>query len=278
MTSCTSKTQDVLDEWSLERSEQIEHQKKGNLKYQTIYSAFNSGSISFTDTTVIVQKYKDSLLIEEVEYNIESGDSTKWRHHINGYNANGLIVNETDSVNGSLRHQNSNFYKENRIQRSEFISIMPDYNESMELTGTDTVSSIVHSYYDEAGRCIRVMALSKDRLSSKLTGIDKFDSTLTFNQFDEQSNKIGSITLVNGDTSSISKRQYDEFGRETSIGDASLQFGTSKLSYVYDEKGNRTSELLISDNFTELTVTQFDELNRPIIRKTYKPKTLANNR
>lgn len=81
---------------------------------------------------------------------------------------------------------------------------------------------------------------------------------------------------MNGDTVSMSRTEYDELGREIKHIDASLEFGATTFKYEYDERRNRTSELMVSDDFSELLITEFDEQNRPVNRKTYRPKTLAN--
>lgn len=276
--SCSSNKQDELDNWELSSSEMIQHNERENQKFQVVYSTLNTGILSFIDTTLVIQTFKDTLLIEEIHYNIEDGDSTKWSHHINRYNSSGQLTEEIDSVDGALRHHSLNFYNENKLVRSEYLVIIPDYNDMMELVGTDTMKSEVLSFYDELGTCTRVIALSIDELSSQLTGTTKIDSTLTFNQFDYQNRKIATVTLMNGDTTSMSRTEYDEKGREIKMVDASLEFGANSFQFEYDERGNVITKLTISDDFSELIRTEFDELNRPLKRQTYRPKTLANNR
>lgn len=70
---------------------------------------------------------------------------------------------------------------------------------------------------------------------------------------------------------------HDELGREVAVVNASLEFGTMKTIYKYDEHGNKTSELITSTDFRELIITEYDEHYKPVTRKTYKPKTFANN-
>lgn len=76
----------------------------------------------------------------------------------------------------------------------------------------------------------------------------------------------------------MSRTEYDELGRQVKIIDASIEFGAKSFQYEYDERGNVTSELMISDDFIQLIRTEYDKLNRPIQRQTYRPKTLANKR
>ena len=275
--SCSVNEQNEQDNWELDSSETIQHIELENQKIQVIYSTLNTGVLSFIDTSLVVQTFEDTLLIEEINYNLVDGDTSKWAHHINRYNSSGQLKEEIDSVDGALRHHSMNFYEQTKLVRSEYLTIIPDYNDMMELVGTDTMKSELLSFYDELGRCSRVIALSKDELTSELTGTLKIDSTLIFNQFDDQNRKIASITLTNGDTTSISKTEYDQYGREIKIIDASLKFGGNSYQYEYDERGNVTSELMINE-FSLLIRTEYDMQNRPVKRQTYRPKTLANRR
>ncbi|MEQ8556407.1 MAG: hypothetical protein RIC06_06280 [Cyclobacteriaceae bacterium] len=274
---CSSKEQTEQANWELENTETIEHFQQGNQKIQVIYSTLNTGLFYFTDTSIVVQTFNDTLLVEEIHYNLEDGDSTIWSRHINRYNSSGLLTEEIDSMDGALRHHSVNFYEQNKLVRSEYLDILPNYNDMMELVGTDTMKSEVLSFYDEHGRCTRVIALNIDELSSALTGTTKIDSTLTFNQFDDNNRKIGSVTLFDGDTTSMSRTVYDEQGREIKMIDASLELGANSIQFEYDERGNVKTELMISDDFKQLIRTEYNEQNRPVKRETYRPKTLANN-
>lgn len=275
--SCSLSEQTEQGNWELDNSETIEHFEEENQKAQVISTTYNTQLSNFVDTSIIVQKFEDTLLIEEIQYNLEDGDSTKWSHHFNRYNSSGQLTEEIDSVNSALRQRSLNFYEQNRLFRTELLVIIPEYNEMMELVGTDTIKSEVLSFYDELGRCAKVIALSKNELASELTGTPKIDSTLTFNQFDDQNRKIASVTLANGDTTSMYRTEYDEYGREIKTVDTSLEFGVTSFQFEYDERGNVTSELMISDDFSQLTRTEYDEQNRPIKRQTYRPKTFANS-
>lgn len=276
--SCSLKNKGELPDWILENSELIEHTEISNQKIQIVYSTLNIGDLRILDTSIVVQTFRDTLLFEEINYNIKNGDSIKWSRHINEYNANGLVINEIDSVNGLLRFQSMNFYKNRKIQRSEIMTNFPNYNDSIEMINSDTMRSTFISFYNynTLGKCNMMMAVNKDELSFKLTGSTKYDTTLTFNQFDEQSNQIGSVTLINGDTTSMSRAEFDNFGRKTSFITADMEFGATTFRYEYDEQGNKTSELFISDDFKNLILTKYDRLNRPIIRKKYRSKTPAN--
>ena len=276
--SCSSSEQSEQDNWELESTETIEHFQKGNQKIQVIYSTLNTGLLNFQDTSIIVTTFRDSLILEEIQYNLEDGDSSVWSRHINTYNSSGQLTQEIDFVDGSLRNKSLNFYDKDKLVRTELLAIIPDYNEMMELIGADTMKSEVFSFYDDLGRCSRVLALSKDELYSALTGTTRIDSTLTFNEFDNQNRNIQSLTLVNGDRTGITKIEYDELGRELKVKTVSIDIGTNSLQFEYDDRGNVTSKLMISDVFKQLIRTEYDEQNRPVKRETYRQKTLANRR
>ena len=84
------------------------------------------------------------------------------------------------------------------------------------------------------------------------------------------------MSLTNGDTTAITKIEYDQLNRETVYIDASLELGVTTIKYEYDERGNRIVELYISDDFIQRTEIVFDELNRPIRKQKFRPKTLTN--
>ncbi|MFY0628632.1 MAG: hypothetical protein JXR07_20205 [Reichenbachiella sp.] len=276
--SCSSNNENLLSEWELYNTEVIEYSQQGNKKIQTIYSTRNTQTLGSSDSSVIIQHFKDTLLVEKVQYNLEHGDSIKWLHVINRYNTDRLLIERIDSLDGSFFHQSLYSYLNGQLLRSEFLAIVPTYNKAKELINTDTTRTVVHSYYNDNGKCIKVMALVKNELLTKNTRTIKFDTTLTFIEVDKNGNDIQAVSTSKGDTTSLTKTEYDEFNRKVKFIETSLQFGTNTLKYEYDDNGNRTSELLNSDGFNELIITDFDEQNRPINRNTYRPKTLANIR
>lgn len=76
---------------------------------------------------------------------------------------------------------------------------------------------------------------------------------------------------MNGDTTFISKTEYDQSNRETLFSYGSLETGATTEKYTYDERGNRIVELHVSDGFIQRTVIDFDELNRPIKKQEFRP-------
>lgn len=56
---------------------------RGNKKIQVVYSSMNTIMLSFVDTSVVVQVFKDTLILKEIHYNLEDEYSSKWSHHIN---------------------------------------------------------------------------------------------------------------------------------------------------------------------------------------------------
>ncbi len=269
--SCATKSQNDRPVYSLKSSETIEYIDNGVHKIQIVYSTLYAGLHTIYDTSIVLQHYKDALLLEEIHYNIENGDSVKWHHYISRYDSNNVLVAEIDSIDGSLRYQNLFFYDNAKLHYSEHLAIFPKYNETMELIGTDTMRSTVYSFYNNEGQCDKVMELSKNELASELFGDIRYDTTLTFNEFDERSNRINSVSLQSGDTTSITKMEYDQLNRETKFIDASFEFGVSTIKYEYDERGNTIADLYISDDFSQRTEIEYDETNRPIKRREFRP-------
>lgn len=275
--SCSAKEQNDIHNWEISNTEMFEHLESGNHRYQLIYSIMNFSQMAFIDTSLIVKTYKDSLLLEEVHYNLVEGDTIKWSHHINRYNSENQLIEEIDSVNGLLQNHSLYFYQLENLVRSDYLFLFSNYNEGMELIGIDTLKSEVLSFYDEQGKCIKLVSLSKNQVASELFEAEKIDTTFTFNQFDEFNREVGSYSLLNRDTISMSRTEYDNYGRELMKIMVSKELGRITVQFKYDENGNMISELTLSDKFNELILTEFDEQNRPIKRETYRPNTLANN-
>jgi hypothetical protein len=274
--SCSPKTQKALPDWTLDSSEIIQYFDKTNEEIQVIHTNFHTKAFSFLDTTIIIKRFEDSLLLEEINYNLENGDSIKWFHQINKYSSEGNLIEQIDSMEGALSNWRLLFFEGNVLTRSEQLSVFPEYNDSMELIRTDSLKSINYNFYDHEGQCIKVMTLNRDELSLNLTGIIRFDTSFTFNQFDEFRHQIGSATLLRNDTTSFSKTTYDSLGQTIMIADVDLEFGYTLSMYEYDEQGNKISDLIIFDDSARQTKTEFDELGRPISRKNYSSNTVTN--
>ncbi|MCE7995649.1 MAG: hypothetical protein HEP71_26965 [Roseivirga sp.] len=270
--SCTSNTQDQDGDWALRSTENIFHSENGNEKIQIVYSTQHMGVSSYTDTSIIAQQYMDTLLLDEVWYNLTDGDTIKWSHAINKFSSEGLLIEEIDSVNGTLRSHFLSFYENSLLQKQESLAMIPGYNDQGEITGYDTLKSVNHYYYDGNNRLINAMTLERDELSFQLARVTKFDTTFTYNQFDERGNIIQRVSISNRDTTSVSMTEYDELDREIKSVMASLDLGTSTITSEYDDRGNVISELHILDAFSILTLTEFDEQNRPVVRRIYEPK------
>ncbi|WKK77633.2 hypothetical protein QYS49_11335 [Marivirga salinae] len=271
--SYTSKGQSILDNWDLKWTETFDHIKNGNERIKIIYSSFNTNTelIKLIDTSVIVRKYQDALFLEKIHYKLENGDSIKWQHQINRYNKTSQLVEEIDSVDGLIQEHKINFYKNTELRRTEYLSIRPDYNDQMEIVDVDTVQLEILKYYDEKGKCNRIVTLNK----SKLKGRNKIDTTVTYNKFDLKNRLIGAINIQENDTISTTKFQYDELGREIKQTHSSLH-GSNSFEYEYDKQGNVISELIEVGKYTTLILTEFDDQNQPVIRKTFRPKTIGN--
>ena len=275
--SCNSTSSELFiqEDWLLDYTATIEYYEAGNQKTQVIYTNFDSGIPSATDTSIIIETYRDTLLLERAQYDVTKGDTLKWGHSLNKYNADGKLIEEIDSLYGILRRQAINFYQYDQLLRTKLLSITPAYNDAMEVEGLDTVRSEFSFFYDETGNCIQTISTSKDKLASALTETTKVDSTLTFNQFDNLKRIIGSITVVNGDTTEFTGTQYDEDGRVKEETNASIN-GLMLYQYEYDERGNVTSKLIVSEGFGDLTKSVYDEQNRPVLRQTYIPNIPGN--
>ena len=142
----------------------------------------------------------------------------------------------------------------------------------MELIGADTTRSTILNVYNEMGKCFKLISISNDPLSSALAGTSKYDTSITHKRFSDQFLEIGSITVTRGDTTAYSRIERDTLGREVAIMEYSPKGGLFTLNYKYDARGNQISELATFDEDVTLTLTEFDTLNRPILRKSLKPK------
>lgn len=270
ISSCSSENREELSNWTLETVEEIEYLNTSPQRTQVIYSESRAYLSSSIDTILKIQSYSDDLLLEEIEYNLYSGDTLKWSHHINRYDTSGLLLEEIDSVNGTLRHYTINHYEKSRIERSQNLDLIPNYDDMMEVIGADTFKSEAQNFYDRAGRLFKVITISNDEDYLRLTGKTKLDSTVTVFDFDSKDRRVSSYTLVAGDTTFISKTEYDQYDRVTKVIDGGIHTGLNIYEYEYDEKGNRTSELLLTDYLKELIRTEYDEYNRPIKRSIYR--------
>ena len=267
---CSSEIGNESGNWTLERVEEIEHLNTSPQRTQVIFSESRTYLSSSIDTILRIQSYSDGILLEEIEYNLYSGDTLKWSHHINRYDTSGLLLEEIDSVNGTLRHYTINHYEKSRIERSKNLDLIPNYDDMMEVIGADTFKSEVLNFYDRAGRLFKVITIRNDDDYLRLNGKTKLDSTVTFFDFDSKDRRVSSYSIVVGDTTFISKTEYDQYDRVTKVIDGGIHTGLNIYEYEYDEKGNRTSELLITDYLKELIRTEYDEFNRPIKRSIYR--------
>lgn len=263
--SCSSGDRLEIPGWKLYSTESLKHSETDREKIQVIISLLHTGILSFSDTTLVVQQFIDSLLTEEIEFKLDNNDSTKWSHHVRNYNSLGLLTEKIDSLDGHLSQHSKFYYEDRRETRAEHLDLLPNYSEAGDLIYFDTLSSIVHSYYDKNGKCDRVMALSKDQLKSQFEGATSYDTTITYHQFDKNGNNVKSISISRGDTTSISTVEYDELNRQVK-----LLSPLSRVEFKYDASGNVVSELLYFGKFAELLVTEFDAQNRPTKRKRYR--------
>ena len=275
--SCNSIAQDELSDYKLESTDMIQHQKKGDSKIQIEYSTLIVEGMNITDTSVMIQNFKDTLLTEEIEYNLVNGDSIKWAHVIKSYNPDGFLTEVIDSLDGSLRRHEVHFYENGDLVRSDFLTVIPRYNNQIVQTNSDTMRSTVYCFYNKNGEHFKSISVSKNELSV-LTGTVQYDSTVTFNTFDEYGNIVLRTSLTNGDTTNISRTDYDKLGREILIIDGSIEFGITTMEFKYDQSGNEIYELINSGGYKSLTITSYDSQNRPIKRKNYSEKTTANMR
>ncbi len=267
--SCTPNDSAEQDGWVLDSSEIIEHQEYDNRKIQVIYSTGNTDLLKDYDTSVVVQTFRDTLLLEEIHYNLIDGDSTKWSQRINRYNSSGLLIEEINSSDRALQYHHLYSYEQEKLIRTESVSILPNYNDMMEITRLDTLRSVSHQFYNTEGKCTRSITLSKDELTYELTGTTKLDTVKTFNQFDSKGNKVQSFSTQFGDTTFISRSEFDTYNREVTNVTYSAEYGLSTMKYQYDKRGNVISEITVSADFSHRILTEYDKQNRPISRKTY---------
>lgn len=267
--SCSSTIDNELDGRTLMKTEIIQHSSKGSTRYQVIYSTLTAQGISFQDTSAIIQHFRDSLLLEEIRYDILDSDSIKWSHKIQRYNSSGLLISETDSIEGQLSRQSLFEYKDGRLSKNSHFTILVDYNDLMEQTGLDTVDVSDYYHYDDDGNVSKIVSLRRNKFSESLTGLSKMDTTITQNQYDDDGNKIGSTAIKNKEIINSMTTEYDEAGRKIRVEESTLGFGSIITRYKYDKQGNLIFEERKSEESNELTSTSFDSQNRPIKRKTY---------
>lgn len=106
-------------------------------------------------------------------------------------------------------------------------------------------------------------------MTYELTGTTKLDTIKTFNQFDSKGNKVQSFSTQFGDTTFISRSEFDTYNREVTNVTYSAEYGLSTMKYQYDKGGNVISEITVSADFSHRILTEYDKQNRPISRKTY---------
>ena len=269
--ACTMPATDR--DWILEHTEIIEHHEQAGKKiqmiYATIYSTMYSGAIGWYDTSMIVRRYADSLLIDEVEYGAKNGRSIIRRHQVKEYNADGTVSMEIDSIDGALLSREMYVYEDGKLRRQERLLIIPDYNGEMQTVGMDTSRTTLIYVYDETGKPGRVIAIEKDELTSALQGTIKCDTTVTYKQFDAGSRETLSFEVTDGDTTYTRRLDYDSLGRTIAELTVSDKSGVTVMKFQYDTRGNQVSELFITNEMESLTTTEFDSLHRPIKRSFF---------
>lgn len=269
--SYPSISQEKVVDWSLFETEIIIYSIKGNQEVQTIYKTQDYGNRLVVDTSIIVRYFSDTLLLEEIGYNIKLGDSTKWAHKINKYSNDGRKLEEIDSVHGALTSHNFFLYENGKLTQEQRLSITMVWDETLKAIAKDTVKTTVVRSYDQEGRCIKVQASTLKTPSSNQVESIRYDIVDTYNEFDEHSNLKSHIIIQNGDTAGKSQYEYNEIGLRIKTVDT-LPFGTATSRFKYDELGNQISYQVTSDQYNVLIKTTFDDQNRVVSKKTYLPK------
>jgi len=267
---CFCCTSDIKNEYKFESSETILHFDKGNTKIQMIISSYSANEPELNDTSLIVQRYQDSLKIEEINYSLKNGDSVEWSHNERTYNDQGLLLTEIVTNAGQQMLQLCNIYENGRLIISETNSFMPLKSKEMESTEYDTIKSRDMRVYDEQNRCVKVYSIKKNDLLTALADHTNYDTIVTNNVFDEKSNLVKSVSKVKGDTTEIYYAGFDEKNRMTFCGTTSSDFGVTAFKYLYDENNNSTTEIFIDNDITTRTEIIYDSLKRPIRRQTFK--------
>lgn len=280
LVSCKQESK-LKPDYIFVRSEVIEHFMNGENKTQLVKTSFSNGEELIIDSIVIVKSYNSEKLVEQVEYNIEQGDSIIWRHLVNEYSTNDNLISEMDSVDGLLSRMSNYYFNSGKEIRAEHLNILyvQDYEKaSFEVISVDTLRSIVYSYYDENGNCTTSKAVSMDNVLSGLYEEVTPDTTISYHSYDERGNKVKTISTTGVDTISVSTVQYNEANKVIADISVSNEYGTTMMQFEYDELGNKFTEVITADGISERTDYKYDSANRVISSITYKPiETLVNN-
>ena len=280
LVSCKQESK-LKPDYIFVRSEVIEHFMNGENKTQLVKTSFSNGEELIIDSIVIVKSYNSEKLVEQVEYNIEQGDSIIWRHLVNEYSTNDNLISEMDSVDGLLSRMSNYYFNSGKEIRAEHLNILyvQDYEKaSFEVISVDTLRSIVYSYYDENGNCTTSKAVSMDNVLSGLYEEVTPDTTISYHSYDERGNKVKTISTTGVDTISVSTVQYNEANKVIADISVSNEYGTTMMQFEYDELGNKFTEVITADGISERTDYKYDSANRVISSITYKRiETLVNN-
>lgn len=280
LVSCKQESK-LKPDYIFVRSEVIEHFMNGENKTQLVKTSFSNGEELIIDSIVIVKSYNSEKLVEQVEYNIEQGDSIIRRHLVNEYSNNNNLISEMDSVDGLLSRMSNYYFNSGKEIRAEHLNILyvQDYGKaSIEVISVDTLRSIVYSYYDENGNCTTSKAVSMDNVLSGLYEEVTPDTTISYHSYDERGNKVKTISTTGVDTISVSTVQYNEANKVIADISVSNEYGTTMMQFEYDELGNKFTEVITADGISERTDYKYDSANRVISSITYKPiETLVNN-
>ncbi|MTI22764.1 hypothetical protein E1176_17160 [Fulvivirga sp. RKSG066] len=280
--SCNSKSNNDSEsnkpKWKQVRTESIQYiPQQGDLT-KILISTFDTGGELVTDTTIIYQAFKDTLLIEEIKFNLFMGDTTKWRHRVMQYDINGNKIHEIDSVNGTLRGKYSYYFEKGLLTKSNTLGLIPQLevvNGQMKTNGFDTIQFERFEYYD-SGINHKTITVEENKLKSKLTQNVSFDTTYTFHEYDGSNRLQRSISVVDSDTTSISVFEYDESGNEIKFILATESDGFHIIQSKFDELNNKVSETFQDDVMTQRTEFIYENNGRVIQRKIYELDTLAN--
>ncbi len=268
--SCNSPEKRVEPGWELREEVSIAYTDRPGKKIQLLYSWQNIMGIDLFDTTIIEQYYSSGWLREQVHYRVENGDTLRVSREINRYDPQGNLTEKIDSVEGSLRSFDRYEYEQDKLRQSESLVIFPDYDESGEPDQADTIKTREHHYYTTEGLKYKTLVLSDYGLQQALNGTGVIDSVFLFYEYDGRGNVHRSIQILNGDTTAMSLISYDEKGRQIRRTDSSVEMGYMITEFEYDADGNQTVEIILSEQFNEGTITEYDGNNRAVLKRRYK--------
>ena len=227
-----------------------------------------------TDTVFIIQKYKSEKLSEQIEYKIENTDSVIWRHLMMEYDEAGNLICEIDSFENRIHYKSIHYYDQNdKEARSEGIWLWYHYDiEDAEevIVSVDTTKSVISFYYNDQGYCLSSISINwkKNDLTNLLAEVIP-DTSYMFHNYDLIGNRIGTITTEHGDAVSVTKMEFDDLNRETSLLTVSKESGITSFQYKYDDKGNKLSEVSVFGDSAERTEFTYNESNEVIHKITY---------